>query len=255
MRSLILLVSAGLFFAGDFVSAITETETTSSISTSTIESTTKELHYVDRDVQSRRKNWDGFSILLMMINSECGPHGEVHLPDCGLLHKCKNRNYDDCAKLCEKTDSHHHSHYSEFCDTDTYFGDSSSSVSASSTSSVDAYNGSSTPAGFTNDGAYAATFQFWMVAVAASVGMALVAVHMGQRRERPQANDQLLMGAEVHGSVGRRVAGVSALMDGVLGGTSSAQSGGGGTHVEMSEYQLEGSEPARSSSYTESEIV
>ena len=67
MRSLFLLVSAGLFFAGDFVSAIaaTETSTASSTSTSTIEAPTKELRYVDRDVQSRRKNWDGFSVLLM----------------------------------------------------------------------------------------------------------------------------------------------------------------------------------------------
>lgn len=193
----------------------------------------------------------------MMIHSECGPQGEVHLPDCGLLHKCKNRNYDDCAKLCEKTDSHHHSHYSKFCDTDTYFGDSES-ASVSSASSVDAYNGNAAPDGFTNGGAYAATSQFWMVAVAASVGMALVAIHMGQRRERPQADDQSLMGAEVRGSVGRRVAGVSALMDGVLGGTSSSSSfaqSGGGTQVEMSEYQLEGSEPDRSSSYPESAIV
>jgi hypothetical protein len=185
-----------------------------------------------------------------VIHAECGPHGEVHLPDCGLLQKCKNKNYDDCAKLCEKTDSHHKSHYSKFCDTDSYFGEGDS---VSSASSVDAYNGNSTPDGVVNGAGFAATFQYWMVAVAASVGMALVAIHIGQRRERRvSADDQSLMGAEVRGSVGRRVAGVSALMEGVLGAKSSNSTNTGGTQVEMSEYQLDDS---RSSSYPESAIV
>ena len=66
------------------------------------------------------------------------------------------------------------------------------------------------------DGNLSVGVQFWMVAAAMSVGMALVAIHMGQRREAIVRDERSLMGAEVRGSVGRRVGVVSGLMDGVL---------------------------------------
>lgn len=62
MRNFFLLI-AGLFLAGN-VSASTESTTTIEAQTIDNESSFEELHF-DRDVQSRRKEWDMFGVLLM----------------------------------------------------------------------------------------------------------------------------------------------------------------------------------------------
>ena len=99
---------------------------------------------------------------------------------------------------------------------------------------ADGYNVTSTPEGVVGGGNYAMEFQFWMVAVAVSVGMAIAAVHIGQRREDLDNEDKSLLGAEVRGSVGRRVGVVSGLMDGVLGEKKT-----GPKQVELAEFELE----------------
>ena len=171
-----------------------------------------------------------------MIHSECGPHGEVHLPDCKLLQTCRAGKSTDCNKLCSKKSDPGKSKYGKFCDG----GDgSSSSSSASSASSSDAYNENTSPGQVVADGTYAVEFGFWMVAVGLSIGMALVAIHMGQRREIRTARDEAGPG-EFRGSVSRRVAVVSDLMDSVLSQQPPKQ-------VEMAEYQLEGSSGGKDS--------
>lgn len=142
-----------------------------------------------------------------------------------------------CQKLCDKRNHPGKNSYKKYCN----YTPSSSTTTASSTSyevnsasGNDVYNGNSTPQGVVFDGNLSAGFQFWMVAAAISVGMALVAVHIGQRREDLEDEDKSLLGAEVRGSVGRRVGAVSGLMDGVLGGKPSSSK-----QVELSGYQLE----------------
>ncbi len=272
MRSLFILAIASLFMAGDFfVSAETNTMLESQ------DTQFQELHYVDMDVQSRRKDWDIFGMMLMstlrnwmlcfflfssffdavcshnvsflllaVINNQCGPGGRVGPLECPALMRCENESNPDCSAcndLCKKKDSPRPGHhdYSVFCNV----CDSSGNAVASSSSQVDSYNGNSTPGSFVGSGSYSTAFSAWMVAVAISVGMALVAVHIGQRREDVVGEDRSLLGAEVRGSVGRRAAVVSGLMDGVLGNRNDSK------QVELSEYQLE---PARTSSY-ESAIV
>ena len=64
MRNFFFLAVASLFLAGDnFVSASSKESV--SMEAPKIESEGAELNYVDRDVQSRRKDWDIFSTLLM----------------------------------------------------------------------------------------------------------------------------------------------------------------------------------------------
>jgi len=198
--------------------------------------------------QQRRQTWDVFGFLLMMVNSQCGPGSRVHLPDGALCHRCTSGNPgDSCETLCAMKSNSHKSHYSQFCEssdsstTTTSSSESSTNSASSSTNSVDAYVDNSTPGNVTMEGNYAKGFQFWMVAAAASVGMALVAVHLGQRKEQ-QTEDELMEDEEeqydngdVKGSVGRRMAAVSAFADGVIGRKSSSK------QVELSEYQLEDS--------------
>ena len=62
MRSFFLLI-AGLLLAGN-VSASTETTTTIEAQTIDNKPSFQELHF-DKDVQSRRKDWDIFGVLLM----------------------------------------------------------------------------------------------------------------------------------------------------------------------------------------------
>jgi len=248
MRSLFFLAISSLFLVGDLVSAATEIETAAEAkaASSTIEAITtdeqkidySDLHIVDRDVQSRRKDWDIFGVLLMMINSDCGPHGRVHVPDCRKLKSCESSylySSDDCTDLCNMASQDRKSHYANlhFCKSE-----SSSSSSSSAATGVDAYNDNSAPGSFVSDGNYAAGFEFWMAAVVASVAMAMVAVHIGQRREYRTPEDES-RGAPVRGSVGRRVAAVAGLMNGVLSAPPPQQ-------VEMAEYQLDDN---RNSSY------
>jgi len=244
MRSLFHIACASLFLAGVVVSAITEETmtTTSTIEASTVDN--NELNYIDIESQSRRKNWDVLGVLLMMVNSECGPGGDVHIPDCHLLHSCKAGNSADCTKLCNKKSDHGKSKYSKFCS-----GDGSGSSSSSNTS-VDSYVDNSTPGNVVSDGRQSAKFGFWMIAVAGSVGMALVAVHIGQRKDpfgnRDDDDNTSLAGGEVRGSVGRRVGVVSDLFNGVLGRRGNKKE-----QVELAEYQLEDPPP----SYPQSSMV
>jgi len=199
----------------------------------------QELHYVDRDIQSRRKEWDIFSTLLMMLDpSEC-LENKIHGPiECHEYKQCMFFDkYSDCDKLCNKKSQPGKSHFSQFCNMSA---SASSTASASANSNVDSYNGGTTPGGFISDGSYSVGFQFWMVAVAMSIGMAIAAVHIGQRREDLNNEDKSLLGAEVRGSVGRRAVVVSGLMDGVLGQKNVPK------QVELAEYALE---PARTDSY------
>ena len=64
------IASAGLFLAGNLVFAATETTSSSStLEINSVESRNgvidNELHSIDIDAQSRRKNWDVFGVLLM----------------------------------------------------------------------------------------------------------------------------------------------------------------------------------------------
>lgn len=258
MRGLFLLACAGLFVAGDCLSVSGSAGTRESGITSTIDiDTNHELHYVDIESQSRRKNWDVFGLMLMMIHSDCGPGGKVHLPDCPLLQHCQAGKSSDCSKLCNMKTHHGKSGYKEFCsDSSSGSSGSSSSSSSSSASSADAYNGNSTPEGVVSSGNLSVGFEAWMVAVAASVGLAIAAIRMGQRRERADETLPLSgQGGQVRGSVGRRVGVVSDLLNSVLAkgdnGDANGNSSRNSEQVEMAEYQLEDS---RTSSY-ESAVV
>jgi len=208
---------------------------------------------IDMENQQRRQTWDVFGFLMMMVNSQCGPK-EVHLPDRHLCTRCSSNHYEDCEELCSMQSESHKSHYVNFCTATTETTTSESAYSGAD-SSVDAYADSSTPGNVTMDGNYSMGFQFWMVAAAASVGMALVAVHVGQRKERDTGeimeddDDAMSGGANVKGAVGRRMAAVSAFADGVIntGGAKSSK------QVELSEYQLDDSPPPVS--YPQSSFV
>ena len=169
----------------------------------------------------------------MVGNSDCGPNGKVHILDCHMFEKCESGHNSECEKLCAMSSQHHKSHYSEFCNTGST--SSSSSESAVQSSEVNTYQDNVTPGNVSMDGNYAMGFQFWMVAAAASVGMALVAVHIGQRKDQRSEilEDEESPGPSMAGSVGRRMVAVAGLADGVYGGAS------GGQQVEMSQYKLE----------------
>ncbi len=65
MRNFLFLAVASLFLAGDnFVSASFE-ESVSPLIENGAAAASTEVNHVDRDVQSRRKDWDIFSTLLM----------------------------------------------------------------------------------------------------------------------------------------------------------------------------------------------
>jgi len=244
IRSLFRLACAGLFLAGDVVLAAAETAPT----TSTFEAASAENHrginhhhhhelrYVDIDTQSRRKDWDVFGVLLMMIHSECGPHGEVHLPDCKLLQTCRAGTSADCATLCGKKSDPGKSKYRKFCSGDG----SSSSSSSSAATSADAYNENTSPGQVVADGSYSVGFQSWMLAVALSIGIAAVAVRLGQRSEIRRSREGHAPGG-IRGSVNHRVGVVSDLMDSVLSQQQQQQQPSP-RQVEMSGgYRLEGS--------------
>jgi len=201
-----------------------------------------EFTALDVDDQQRRKTWDVFGFLLMMVgNGDCGPHGKVHLLDCPLLDKCEKGSNDDCAKLCSMKSHHGKSHYSNFCSSS---GSDSSSSSSTSSAQADAYNGNATPGSISMGERLVDGFQYWMLAAAFSVFVAGFAIRLGQRTEdRSQLLEDDHDGASIAGSVGRRMASVSALADGVMVGR----------HVELAEYQLDNS--AGRPSYPESSFA
>eukprot|EP00534_Pseudo-nitzschia_fraudulenta_P018715 CAMPEP_0201274964 /NCGR_PEP_ID=MMETSP0853-20130426/51061_1 /ASSEMBLY_ACC=CAM_ASM_000640 /TAXON_ID=183588 /ORGANISM="Pseudo-nitzschia fraudulenta, Strain WWA7" /LENGTH=235 /DNA_ID=CAMNT_0047582475 /DNA_START=206 /DNA_END=913 /DNA_ORIENTATION=+ len=202
---------AGLFLSSS-LAVRAEASTIEATPIGSSSNNSNEVGYRYTEDQYRRKTWDVFGVLLMMINSECGPGGAVHLPDCRLLHGCNAGRSADCDTLCGKKNDPHKSSYGGFCDSGS--SSSSSSSYAADGSSVDAYSGETNPGSFVTGGSRSAAFRFWMVAVAASVGTALAAIHVGQRRGRHGGGDN----GGARGSVGRRVAAVAALADGVLGG-------------------------------------
>ena len=77
------------------------------------------------------------------------------------MEECDSGDNSKCVKLCNMSSDHHKSHYSAFC---------------SSSSSANSYNDNVTPSNVEMDGNYAMEFQFWMVAAAFSVAVALVAI-------------------------------------------------------------------------------
>ena len=97
---------------------------------------------------------------------------------------------------------------------------------------VDSYEDSASPGNSATDEDYSKGFQLWMVGTAVSVGMALTAIHMGQKKDGVDiVNDDSAVGKNVTGSVNRRLSAVSAFADGVMGSTTGAK------QVELSQYQ------------------
>jgi len=205
----------------------------------------------------RRKTWDAFGFLMMMVggNGGCGPLDDIRIGDHKLCNECTHHaNSGSCNTLCSMSSSNSRkTHYSKFCDSTT-------STSSSESNSVDAYNDNSAPGSVTTEGNYSKGFQFWMVATAASVGLALVAIHLGQRKERetdlyPDGDDDneslsssYSGGANARGSVGLRLAAVSAFADGMM-----PISNNNNKQVELAEYQLDDTPPPPS--YPQSALV
>ena len=175
---------------------------------------------------------------------DCGPLGsmKVHIPDHGKCNECMGGNTYSCNTLCSMKSQSHKSQYSTFCDSDS----TSTTTSSAESSDVNSYTDNTAPGSVTTEGNYSKGFQFWMVATAASVGLALVAIHLGQRKERetdpyPDGGDDneslsssYSGGANARGSVGLRLAAVSAFADGMMPGTTNNTK-----QVELSEYQLD----------------
>jgi len=190
----------------------------------------------------RRETWDLFGFLMMAVNSKCG------LLDHELCHQCNNGNGSSCQSLCDmsNSDKKRKAHYAEYCN--------DGEDTATQYSTADAYVDNSETGSVTTGDNYSKGFQFWMVATAAAVGMALVAIHLGQRKERENsdeiADDESSVGANVTGSVGRRLSAISAFADGVI--PTNKQ-------VELAEYQLESDTPQESTpsppSYPQSQFV
>jgi len=194
----------------------------------------------------RRETWDLFGFLMMAVDSQCGITAQVRLGDHPLCRQCNNGYGDSCQSLCDMKDSEHKSHYSRYCE-------DSEDTTTTQSSTADSYVGNS-ETGSVTTGNYSKGFQFWMVATAAAVGMAIVAVHIGQRKEKQGdeiADDESSVGASVTGSVGRRFSAISAFADGVKP-TNNKQ-------VELAEYQLESDTPQESTpsppSYPQSQFV
>lgn len=167
----------------------------------------------------------------MVGDSECGPLGRLHHgPECHLLKSCDDGVSSACAELCDMAHMPHREKYNKFCSVS-----SSNSVNAAEydEATVDAYQGNSSPESVVSVENHATGFQVWMAAVVASVAMALVAIHMGQRKERLSEgmDDDDAPGENVAGSVGRRMHAVSGLVDGMMEG--------GKQHLEMASYSLE----------------
>jgi hypothetical protein len=188
---------------------------------------------------------------------ECGPLN-VHIPDHGKCNECMGGNTGSCNTLCSMKSQARKSHYSKFCGSDSTTSTTSESSYNGESSSVDAYTDNSAPGSVTTEGNYSKGFQFWMVATAASVGLALVAIHLGQRKERetdpyPDGDDNESLsssysgGANARGSVGLRLAAVSAFADGMMPSTNTTK------QVELAEYQLDDTPPPPS--YPQSALV
>merc|ERR1712238_652600 len=218
----------GLFLSSPIVAEISAGETFSS---TLISAPGDERH-------QRRETWDLFGFLMMAVDSQCGITAQIHLGDHPLCRQCNNGYGDSCQSLCDMKDNDRKSHYSRYCE------DSKDTTTTQS----------STETGSVTTGNYSKGFQFWMVATAAAVGMAIVAIHIGQRKEKQGneiADDESSVGASVTGSVGRRFSAISAFADGVKP-TNNKQ-------VELAEYQLESDTPQESApsppSYPQSQFV
>ena len=116
--------------------------------------------------------------------------------------------------------------------------------SASAASEADGYAGqSSGGVGVVSD--MARTFQWWMAGVAAAVIMALVAIVMGQRKDRRDSDNGSGGGvggqqdrAVLSGAVGRRLGAVAAFAEGVLP-TRNKNNRNKEQVTEMSGYKLD----------------
>jgi len=199
--------------------------------------------------------WDFWAVLVNFVRGPlaCGPGvPREHHETCTKCAGPLQQDYCSCKALCNMYDSSSSSRFyndraKDFCDrmdeikarasytsddysctsTSSYGGQTniqqssaSSASSASAASEADGYAGQSS-GGVGVVGDMARTFQWWMAGVAAAVVMALVAVVMGQRKDKREdtsgsggrgENDR----AVLSGAVGRRLGAVAAFAEGVL---------------------------------------
>lgn len=176
------------------------------------------------------------SLTITGFQGDCGP-ASVRLGDHPKCQMCKLGDAYACDELCEMRSHHGKSEYAKFCKGLTLTSDTTSE----SWAQEENYDGLEGNVG--GEGSMSRAFQFWMLATAASVVMAMVAVFMGQRRERREARGIGAGGAVLSGAVGRRHTAVSAFADGVLpsrvAGGVAAGAVGSAAAVEMSSYQLD----------------
>mmetsp|Transcript_5955 Transcript_5955/g.10789 ORF Transcript_5955/g.10789 Transcript_5955/m.10789 type:complete len:290 (+) Transcript_5955:143-1012(+) len=170
-----------------------------------------------REHQRRKLTWDFWGFLMMMVNSDCGPGSGIRIGDHHLCHQCTGSfsNEQACQTLCEmSTYDHHKASYFRFCDESASTSDSSGSSSAYVANANDGsgvYGGNTSPGGIGSGGSYSKSFPWWMFATAAAVLMAMVAIHMGQRKDHDRAQRSNMTGA-----VGKRYHAVEAFVQGFM---------------------------------------
>jgi len=251
-RLILSLILCGVFLSSSSrLPVVSAEETSSSTLSSSHVSTSAAAPPPGDERYQRRETWDLFGFIMMMVSSDCGPAAKIRIGDHSLCRQCNNGNGSSCQSLCDMSYSDDHkSHYSRYC------GDSGTETQTQysyneDSNNADAYIGNSETGSVATGENYSKGFQLWMVATAAAVGMALVAIHIGQRKERENpdeiADDESSVGANVTGSVGRRLSAISAFADGVM--PTNKQ-------VELAEYQLESDTPQASPpSYPQSQFV
>ncbi|KAL3935706.1 MAG: hypothetical protein SGARI_002861 [Bacillariaceae sp.] len=197
---------------------------------------------VQPDRPRRELTWDFFGFLMMMVGGQCGPGMHVRLGDHPKCESCMKGNGVSCEQLCAMASDHHKSHYKDmFCE-DGSGGATYSSESAVNEASDSSFSGSATPGGINQDGAYAKGFQWWMLATAGAVCMALAAIHMGQKRDARNLGERSAMA----GAVGRRFTAVNAFAEGMFPSKKAAAvelapaaATVGGAAVASGDYQLD----------------
>lgn len=201
---------------------------------------------VQPDRPRRELTWDFFGFLMMMISGDCGPGMGIRLGDHPKCHACERGDSEKCAELCAMASTDHHkAHYADmFCEGGSGGSSSSSSAAAVNEASDSSFSGSTTPGGVNQGGSYSKGFQWWMLATAGAVIMALAAIHMGQKRDQRNLGERSAMA----GAVGRRFTAVNAFAEGMFPSKKStavemapaAAAAAGGAAVASGDYQLDG---------------
>ena len=201
---------------------------------------------VQPDRPRRELTWDFFGFLMMMVSGSCGPGMGIHLGDHPRCHACEKGNSAKCAELCAMaySDPHKHNYAAMFCE-DGSGGAETYSANSAVDSSSSSYSGSATPGGINQDGAYAKGFQWWMLATAGAVCMALAAIHMGQKRDARNLGERSAMA----GAVGRRFTAVNAFAEGMFPSKKAAAvelapAAAAGAAVASGDYQLDNDDAA-----------